>query len=144
MWFNLTTETLIKLLLDRDRTIAELQSINSKLLGVTCKLEILEKITMATQEQVDQLQTDLNEVSAAFAAHNESVMGTLNNIDVKLDEIATRIQSLIDSNSGSGPDLSPLLDQLAALKSEISTKSAEIQSKADAVLAEADTLDGSD
>lgn len=148
MWFNLDCERLLALLLDRDRIKQQLDVLTQQaadvisiLRGIRCRLDDMEKKIMATQEEADAIKAGIAELKAGFEAHVDETQSILGNLDSKLDEVAARIQALIDAGIG-GPDLSSILADLQAAKDSQLQKSTEVKVKAQAVLAEADTLDG--
>lgn len=150
MWFNLSCDRLLALLLDRDRVMHELTGLNQRgaeiasiLSAIRGRIDSLEKRIMATQEEADAIKAGIAELKAGFEAHVDETQSILGNLDSKLDEVAARIQALIDAGIG-GPDLSSILADLQAAKDSQLQKSTEVKVKAQAVLAEADTLDGSE
>lgn len=150
MWFNLSCERLLALLLDRDRIKQQLDVLTQQaadvisiLRGIRCRLDDMENKMNATQEQVDEIKTLVGEIKTGFETHIDETQTVLGAFDSKLDEIAIRIQALIDAGIG-GPDLSGILTDLRAFKDAQMQSVTEIKVKAQAVLAEADTLDGSE
>lgn len=148
MWFNIGCERLLALLLDRDRIKQQLDVLTQQaadvisiLRGIRCRLDDMEKKMNATQEQVDEIKVLVGEIKTGFETHIDETQTVLGAFDNKLDEIALRIQALIDAGIG-GPDLSGILTDLRTFKDAQMQAVTEIKVKAQAVLAEADTLDG--
>jgi hypothetical protein len=150
MLFNLHCERLLAFLMDRDRIREELATLNQRaaegvsiLRAIKARLDTMENKLMATQEEVQAIKDLIAELKLGFEIHVEEVQSILGNLDSVLDAIAARIQVLIDNGTG-GPDLAGILADLQSAKDAQLQKLTEVKVKAQAVLAEADSLDGQD